>query len=142
MKEKLERRFLAKLENVNHISENQHYIGYSKLYNRKIFIKVFDDENKFLTGLVSYIFDEKNFSFCECMVFCILCIIMRKIGKQIIRRKKRYREKIPPSIEPRKIKKCKIFVEIKQFSNRPNRDTSEQKHNDRNSCREKNIVYH
>ena len=48
MKEKLERRFLAKLENVNHISENQHYIGYSKLYNRKIFIKVFDDENKFI----------------------------------------------------------------------------------------------
>ena len=60
MKEKLERRFLAKLEKVNHISENQHYIGYSKLYNRKIFIKVFDDENKFLTELVSYIFDEKN----------------------------------------------------------------------------------
>ena len=28
MKEKLERRFLAKLEKVNHISENQHYIGY------------------------------------------------------------------------------------------------------------------
>ena len=48
MKEKLERRFLAKLENVNHISENQHYIGYSKLYNRKIFIKVFNDENKFI----------------------------------------------------------------------------------------------
>ena len=48
MKEKLERRFLAKLEKVNHISENQHYIGYSKLYNRKIFIKVFDDENKFI----------------------------------------------------------------------------------------------
>ena len=48
MKEKLERRFLAKLENVNHISENQHYIGYSKLYNRKIFIKVFDDVNKFI----------------------------------------------------------------------------------------------
>ena len=47
MKEKLERRFLAKLEKVNHISENQHYIGYSKLYNRKIFIKVFNDENKF-----------------------------------------------------------------------------------------------
>ena len=48
MKEKLERRFLAKLEKVNHISENQHYIGYSKLYNRKIFIKVFNDENKFI----------------------------------------------------------------------------------------------
>lgn len=48
MKEKLERRFLAKLEKVNHISENQHYIGYSKLYNRKIFIKVFDDDNKFI----------------------------------------------------------------------------------------------
>lgn len=48
MKEKLERRFLAKLEKVNHISENQHYIGYSKLYNRKIFIKVFGDENKFI----------------------------------------------------------------------------------------------
>lgn len=48
MKAKLERRFLAKLEKVNHISDNKHYVGYSKLYENNIFIKVFKDENKFI----------------------------------------------------------------------------------------------
>ena len=38
MKAKLERRFLAKLEKVNHISDNKHYVGYSKLYENNIFI--------------------------------------------------------------------------------------------------------
>lgn len=48
MKEKLERRFLAKLEKVNHNSENKHFVGYSKLYEKNIFIKIFKDENKFI----------------------------------------------------------------------------------------------
>lgn len=48
MKEELEKRFLVKLKKVKHVSENQHYIGYSELYKKNIFIKVFKDENKFI----------------------------------------------------------------------------------------------
>ena len=47
MKRQLDELLDADLQKINHISENKHYAGFSKKFNKEIFVKIFKDRLKY-----------------------------------------------------------------------------------------------
>ena len=47
MKRQLDELLDADLQKINHISENKHYAGFSKKFNKEVFVKIFKDPLKY-----------------------------------------------------------------------------------------------
>ena len=47
MKRQLDELLYADLQKINHISENKHYAGFSKKFNKEVFVKIFKDPLKY-----------------------------------------------------------------------------------------------
>lgn len=49
--ERIENKYLSNVIEYNHVSKNHHYVGYSKYFGQKIFIKIYRREEKYISEI-------------------------------------------------------------------------------------------